>query len=757
MRWRRRLRRLVIAAAGMLCLGWLAFAVAVRWRPYPIALLLPGPAASLTVVDADGRPLRQQATAVGGRETWVPLDRISPHLLDATLAAEDHHFFRHHGYDLGALARAAWLDVRARRAAYGGSTLTMQLTRLLERRSRGLGAKLSEMVLAARLERQISKRQILEQYLNRVYYGNGAWGAEAAARLYFGKPAAALSVGEAAFLAVLPRGPEAYHPFRHLAQALARRSHILDLMVAQRMLSPEDRRLVEIVPLRLLHERPGFAAPHFVDYALGELDAAERSGGVIVTTLDRPLQERVEVAVREHLDQVAWLHITQAAVVVMRNSDGAILALVGSRDWFDAEHSGAESGVTARRRPGSTLKPFVYGLAIERGDTPATLAYDVVLPRDVHQRWTQDVRQHGPARYRESLAGSYNLAAVHTLERVGPDRLLQRLRQAGLSTLDRPDERYGPDLAIGEAEVRLSELTAAFAAFGNGGVPIVPHAVVAVESGGRRRERPAAPVPGPLYSPPVAWSIWDILSDPDARRPMFGDRVPMNLPFPVALKTGTTRGYTDNWALGTTREFTVGVWAGNFDGSPTHGVMSVRGATPLVRAVMVALAARFGVPTAPARPAGLVVAEVCALSGQAPGPFCTRRKQEVFLEGRAPNQTCSWHRLACGRPVVDYPPEVQGWLRARHRLPERPDCAELAADRAAGLRILYPVEGARFLIDPHRPRADQLPPLEAAPRMAAVRWTIDGVPASRWRPSPGRHRIRAQLAGQSDQVSVQFD
>ena len=233
-------------------------------------------------------------------------------------------------------------------------------------------------ILASRLERVASKPEILEQYLNRVYYGNGVWGAEAAAKLYFGKPAASLSLGEAAFLSVLPRGPRVYDPYKKLAVAERRRSHVLELMQNDRSITDDERTLAERTPLALVREHPDFRAPHFVDYVRGQLAAEERKGATVTTTLDASLQERVEVAVGEHLASIGQ-HVGQAAVVVLRNSDGAILAMVGSRDYFDADHDGAANAVTIRRRPGSTLKPFVYALALERGDTPATMSFDVVL------------------------------------------------------------------------------------------------------------------------------------------------------------------------------------------------------------------------------------------------------------------------------------------------------------------------------------------------------------------------------------------
>ncbi len=501
----------------------------------------------------------------------------------------------------------------------------------------------------------------------------GAWGAEQAARAYFGKSAAELSVGEAALLAVIPRGPSYYDPYDHPERAKSRRSHILHLMEKHGHLSAEARALAERVPLALAGRRPSFRAPHFVELVKDRLPAAFQRGATIRTTLDADLQTRIETAVGTHLERLAGRNVGQAAVVVLRNADGAILALVGSRDWGDHARNGAWSAVTARLRPGSTLKPFVYGAAIERGDTPATIAEDVILPEDAHEFYTKDVRSHGFARYRESLAGSYNLSAVHTLQRVGIPTVLRKLRTAGLTTLDRPDREYDWGLAIGHAETRLLDLTSAFTTFGRGGIPIAPRTIdAAINADGATWAEPSV-VRDRVFSEEVAYLVYDILRDPDARKPMFGDRVPLALPFPVALKTGTTKAYTDLWAIGVTREYTVGVWAGNFDGAPTHHVISTEGATPLLRAAYTAIAARYGDPTAVPRPSTIVAADICPVSGKRPGPHCDHTKRELFITGHVPEETCDWHQLVCGAPTIVYPRSLRGWTKFYGR-PTPPRC-----------------------------------------------------------------------------------
>ncbi|HEX7699248.1 MAG TPA: transglycosylase domain-containing protein, partial [Kofleriaceae bacterium] len=384
-------RRILASLAIVWLVATVTWHVAIRVVEFPRELLAKGPASSLAITDANGVLLRQEATSAGTKERWVALDQISPYLVAATLASEDNDFEDHGGVDWSAMARASWLDLRGRSPEFGGSTITMQLVRILANTPRkSITGKLHQMVLAGRLERMLSKQEILEQYLNRVYYGHGAWGAEQAAQIYFGQHAADLSLGEAAFLAVLPRGPSTYDPFRHLARLMERRGHILQLMEKAGRIGGFDRALAERVPLDLDKHKLSFRSPHFAELVKQRLPKQLRHAATVKTTLDWPLQRQVEVALETHLDRIGSRHVDQAALVVMRNSDGAILAMVGSRDYHDDAGNGAFDGVTAHLRPGSTLKPFVYGTAFERGDTPASVALDLVLPEDAHESYSTD-------------------------------------------------------------------------------------------------------------------------------------------------------------------------------------------------------------------------------------------------------------------------------------------------------------------------------------------------------------------------------
>ncbi|MCS6915688.1 MAG: transglycosylase domain-containing protein, partial [Myxococcota bacterium] len=666
------MRLLLVPLAGALVgLAVLAAAVAV---PYPRDRLRP--TSSLHVLDRRGQLLRQVPLPGGGRGDWVSIGEVPPVLLLVILAGEDHRFYQHCGVDLGALLRAAWLNLRAGRWAYGGSTISMQLARLLRPHQRNLVGKLQDVVDALRLERALSKQEILEQYVNRAYYGAGAIGIEAAAQRYLGRRVRDLSDGEAALLAVLPRGPVAYDPRFRLKAALARRSHILDLMLQRGEISAAQRARIEATPIVLAPpqgrtaagpQRAPFAAPHFVDFVLASLPAEVRAvGGRVHTTLDGVLQERIEQAVRSHVQALGKHRVSQAGVVVLDPRTGGVLAMVGSADYHDEAHAGQINIITTPRHPGSALKPFTYALALEQGDTPATIAWDVAGLSPATRQRANERRQHGPVRYRVALASSYNLAALYVAERIGPARLLDRLLQAGLSTLDRPADAYGAALTLGAGPVRLLDLTAAYGFVVGGGWFHPARAVERIEPPGGPVWTMPQPAPVRLFSPEVSWLVLDMLADPSARRPAFGDDLPFDLPYPVAAKTGTSGGYSDNVAIIATSEYLVGAWAGNFDGTGMHAVLAMAGAAPLARAAL--RAATDGRPaTLPPPPPGLVTRPICTLSGQAPGPHCPR-KMERFIAGTEPQQICLWHRLdERGRLAVLWPEEARAYAeRLRH-------------------------------------------------------------------------------------------
>jgi penicillin-binding protein 1C len=625
-RW---LVRLGLAAGIAITLYVLGAVLYVLCVPYPMARLAPESGSSLVLTDRHGEVLRTLPLAQGGRAAWVALDDIPAELVDATLAGEDGNFFDHRGVDGVAVLRASLLALRHGRVVSGASTITMQLVRMIDPHPKNLPNKIGEMLTALRMERAISKRQILEQYLNRAYYGHGAFGVEAASRRYFGKAASALGPGEAILLAVIPRAPRAYDPLAHLDAALVRREHVMDLMGQRGSLAPEKRERIAHEPIAFTEPESSRFAEHFIDNVLAEL-GPHPAGGTLRTTLDAELQRRLEVAVADHIAGRRAQGLAQAGLVVLDPSTGAVRAMVGSANYHAAD--GQNNILTTLRHPGSALKPFVYAAAIEHGQSPASLVADslTALP-SYHPH--KPMREHGRTRFREALAGSFNLAAVEVLDGVGVPALLERLRSLGLAPLAGTSKDYGLDLALGSARVRLLDLAAAYGFLVSSGEVCLPRML---DDGDVHRA-------AGRISPEASWLVMDMLSDPDARRAVFGADLPIDLPFKVAAKTGTSSGFADTVAVAATSEAVAAAWAGNFDGSGSKGTLAMWSAAPLVRAAMLAVADLAGHPlTLPPPPPGITTREVCRITGALAGPSCPR-KSEHFVVGHAPHATCSKH------------------------------------------------------------------------------------------------------------------
>ena len=608
--------------------------------------------APLVLVDVRGEELARLPAAGADRTQWTALGELPAVGVSAVIEAEDQDFWEHRGVDSPGIARALWLDARGGR--FGGSTLTMQLARMLlgATNTRTPANKVREVLLALRIERATDKRTILEQWMNRAYFGNGAYGYEAAARLYFGRPARALAPGEAVLLAVLPRAPSGYDPLVHLDAAIARRDRVLQMLVDRGVMTAVAAADARAQPIAVARHVTPPAAPSFVAWALAQLPAeVRRAGGTVHTTLDLRLQRVLEARVAAQVAQLGDQGLAQAGMVVLDAQTTEVRALVGS-----VGESGIDI-VTRRRNPGSALKPFVYATAIEQGASPASIAWDT---RDTSADYFAPTGgvEHGPVRYRTALASSYNFAAVSVLEQVGVAHVMTALRAAGVAELPGAPSDYGLRLALGAAKVRLLDLTAGYGFLVRGGRVGTPRGLAGAVLPDGQRWTPAVAPETQVFSPQTSWLVMDMLSDPEARRPGFGMELPFDLPFPIAAKTGTARGFADTWAVGATREYIVGAWAGTFDGTATHGLVGMDAAAPLVRAGMLAVAGGKKL-TLPARPDGVVDVEVCADSGLAPGPHCPH-VHDYMATGHAALAACDWHD-ALG--VLTYPvARARGWL-----------------------------------------------------------------------------------------------
>ncbi|MEM9453960.1 MAG: penicillin-binding protein 1C [Myxococcota bacterium] len=656
-RWRRR-RRLVLGTLVLLvATAWVGWATLWSWLRQqvdrPREALHDDWYSGHRVLDRHGQLLRELPGELGRRGQPLSLAQIGPRLLTATRVSEDTRFYEHDGVDPAAIVRAMSQNLRHRRVVSGASTITQQLVKLLDTRGqpepRDVWVKLREAARARNLDDALSKDEILEAYVNRLPYGHGLVGPQAAAQGYFGVTARQLSWAQAAFLAVLPRAPSHLDPYRHADRVLVRQRALLRaLHEAGEIDAAQLRRaLAEPIEPRPL-ARP-FLAPHLVQTLQSE--GRLQSGSTTTTTIDLSLQADVEGLVRTQMARMVDQGAGDAAVLVVDNATAQVLAYVGSADFHDPAIAGQVDMVRAPRQPGSTLKPFVYGLAFAAGHSPLELLPDVptrfregpghvYAPRNYHGAFT------GPVTAREALATSLNIPAVRLASQLPPGQLLQTLRRLGLGSLREPAEHYGLALSLGSGEVGLRELAEAYVTLAHGGEHRPLQMVMGAD----------APTTTPVIEPAVAAMVTEALSDPLARRRLLppGHR-PFDIGFAVALKTGTSSGYRDAWTVGYTHERTVAVWLGNADASPMHEVTGAGGAGPLFADVM--RRAMRDVPTrAPLwDPALLEPVEVCPLSGQRPGPACEHTVTRPLAASHVPQEPCTLHVHARPEPSAARP------------------------------------------------------------------------------------------------------
>ncbi len=751
-----RSRRLLALGGGLATALALTLGAWAVW-PLPAGLVAPLPAPSFTLADRHGLALRTTHSPDGSLARWLPLSEMDPKILQAFLALEDRRFYEHGAMDWRAAVRAARDNLRAGHVVSGASTITMQLARLLRPAASGRtwGAKLLQVLWALRLEHHLTKQAILEQYLNRVPLGQGAIGVAAGARLYFDASATQLSLAQAALLAGLVRAPSTANPFVSSERAWTRRARALIRMRDAGYAADPELARAAAEPLLPQRSAPPFLAPHFTSRLLAWSDErGEALDGLRRTSLDLALQTRLEAEVRHTVQIMRDRGVEQAAVVVLDNRTGEILSWVGSPDFW-ADSAGQVDMVVSPRQPGSALKPFLYALAFDRGYTPASIIADIPhtyeTPTGLYRPRNYDRAFHGPVRAREALASSYNIPAIELTDRVGVSSLLRTLQVAGFASLDRTADYYGLGLALGNGDVTLLELANAYRVLANGGVwrPYswwaVPSGVGADSEAGRR-----------VVSRAAAVLVLDVLSDPVARIPGFGLNTPFDFPFPVAVKTGTSRHFTDNWAVGTTGGFTVAVWVGNFSGRPMDDVSGVTGAGPLLHRAVILTAESYA-PGALPSPAsvGAVPVTICRLSGLRATPQCPGMV-EWFAPGTEPTRSCDWHRGGSAH----LPTEYAEWA-AQTGQPEVPVRVATTPAGPSGdpepFRILSPRDGDKYGIPPGVGARYATIALRAAGGAGAVRWWVDGRPAraTRWRLVPGTHTIRAVTAsGDSDEVRI---
>lgn len=743
---RRRWQRALLVFVLLLCSGaiylynWL-FVDMPELNALQAGLALP----STRIYDRHGRLLYEIVDLYGGSHRAVRLDEMASCMPAATISTEDANFYSHPGVDLEGVARALWINIRGGEIRAGGSTITQQVARnlLLTKepiKDRSLRRKLQESILAIRLNNEYSRDEILTLYLNQTYYGNLAYGIEAASRIYFSKPPDALSLAECAMLAGLPQAPAEYNPLTNPEAAKNRQEIVLDLMVKHDKIAAAEAEIAKTEKLTFSASPFDILAPHFVAAVWTQLerDFADELyiGGLeVYTTLDLDWQNAAESIARRHLEELnnpidgsPSKEARNAALVALDPYTGQILAMLGSPDYFNEQIDGNVNAALAPRQPGSALKPFTFAAAFDpvRTEpwTPATMILDVSTPFVTRrlESYTPSnfgLVEHGPVLIREALASSYNIPAVVALDHIGVESLVNLATRLGITTLT-DTSRFDLSLTLGGGEVRLLELSAAYAAFANNGQRVDPVYLLEVRnSEGEVLYDWRPPALGkPELDPRVAFLINDILSDEKARVPAFGTNSALNIGRISAAKTGTTTDYRDNWTIGYTPNLVVGVWVGNADNTPMRDVSGISGAGPIWNDFMRTVL--LGQPEfAFDMPPGLERRQICATSGLLPTDACPKRIWEWFIEGTTPvkednmYQTFTIDRrtgaLATEEtPAEDrvdkvflvLPPEARDWA-IREGIPAPPESALRVAYREeAPLRLLSPDLYTVFQVTP---------------------------------------------------------
>ena len=730
--------------------------------------------ASPIVLDRNGEWLRAFLAADGmwrfnrqskmvNREPRIANGEPTTHnyfLHQAMLTSEDRWFYYHFGINPISIATAFYDNLTAGKVVRGGSTITMQLARLMEPKARNVPNKLWEMFRAIQLELAYSKSEILTYYFNMLPYGGNIVGTAAASRFYFNKPQHAMSLGEAALLAAIPNAPERLRPDRFPENAREARKKVLNRLLARRQISEQQWQAALQEPIPTKRYPLPFKAPHLARMLVkGKgLYARPTAEGRIYTTIDVKAQETALRILREYLD-ASYAGVinhrlpSTGAIVVMDTRSRQVLAMVGSHDFFDRKALGQINGTLAPRSPGSALKPFVYALAMEQGlITPETLLFDVPVTYAGYEPVNYDGKYSGYVTARQALARSLNVPAVNLNARLKNDTLHAFLKRAGISTLALT-KKYGLSMVLGGCEVNLLELTTLYAGLANMG-EFAPYQLIRSDREPRIANRSKR-----LLRQETSFIITEILTTLQlpantVKNPEAFEST-MNLP-KIAWKTGTSYGHRDAWCIGYSPELTIGVWLGNFDGKGASMMSGADAATPILFALFTALTGQdthrwF------AKPEQLKTREVCTLSGAPVSPHCSTHKGDVYIPGISPIATCTIHKRVsideatgyslCShcrsldktesqngyKTVIfeEWPAEAATWLAENgFAVPVLPEHNPLCNGAIAGTApvILSPTEDTVYYIRPGIPLENQKIRLSASAsnRTQELFWFLDG-------------------------------
>lgn len=680
----------------------------------------------------------------------VNIQKMPSFLLQAAVASEDKNFYSHHGADPEAILRAVMQNVSAGEIESGASTITSQVVKdeFYPDSSRSFLQKFREMTGAIAYDFTHSKESILENYLNRVYFGNKSYGIAAASETYFGKSPNMLSLSESAYLIGLIPSPESYNPYRFPDTAKKRQKEVLTRMVRLSYISQSDADEAYLIPIPLKKLAITLEAPHFVEYVIAELKKIypdlENGGYEITTTLDLSWQHDGEAVVNKQITSLHDKHLTNGGLVVIEPSSGKIRVMVGSKDYNASDIDGKYNVTLAQRQPGSSLKPFTYLTAFMKDINPTDVAYDIETDFTTAEgkKYTPknyDLRYHGPVSYATALGSSLNIIAVKVLDHIGFGAFYDTLARFGIH-FEKDPEYYGLGITLGGGEVRLLDLTHAYSMLANGGEKTDLHYIESIRKNGQIVSGTASGTgttlfpEHPLLGQQGIYLVNTVLRDEKSRSLSFGITNKLTINENVAVKTGTTKDFRDNWAVGYTPRIAVGVWVGNNDNSSMEGVSGVTGAIPIWNDFMIRRKNEITNIREEEwkRPAGIIEKEVCTFSGKLATSLCPEKHTGFFIEGKEPKEEDTWYhkvsidlttgklaKTGCPGEVTEktmltLPEELIPWAQSIHLtlVPESYcDGTELTIEESSPT-ILLPKEGDIFYIDTKKPLAGQQIPLK---------------------------------------------
>ncbi len=591
-------------------------------------------------------------------QSFIPISSIPKYMQEATIAIEDKSFYQHGAVDFRGIARAAF-SIVFHRQVQGGSTLTQQLVKTsLLTQEQTITRKVKEIILAFATEIIYSKSQILEMYLNQVPYGGTAYGVEAASENYFGKHAKDLDLGQSALLAGLPQAPTEFSPFgAHPEEGKDRQIEVLRAMLDQKYITKDQEQKAEKEDLKYRKFTNDIAAPHFVLYIKDLLIAkygektVEEGGLKVVTSLDSTIQDYAQSMVANEVDKLPkYYHVTNGAALVTNPANGEILAMVGSKDYFDTKIDGNVNVTIALRQPGSSIKPINYTVGLLNKYNAATTFIDqpICFPNQGGKDYcplNYDGKWHGLVEMRYALGNSFNIPAVKMLKVNGVNAMVATASAMGITTFTHP-ENYGLSLTLGGAEIKMVDMATAFGVFANSGYRIDLHPILKVTDKTGKVLEQYKPLLSPIFGKKVlpdgvSYIISDILADNNARLMEFGDNSELKIPGQtVSVKTGTTNDFRDNWTIGYTPSFLVAAWVGNDDNSQMSGLVSgITGAAPIWNDIMSHLL-KDKTPEPMSRPSSVIQKSICSDTGALPPPpgsgaSCPTRF-EYFIRGTEP-------------------------------------------------------------------------------------------------------------------------